>query len=398
MGRIVEQGVIALLGAIAVAYVVLPTEVGEVLAPVTSGLVAGIRWANEVLPQPAFLLLIFAVLTVTAILFVIALARACYPLLQYAGPRTKRLYGFVTPDTPIGKMATGIMLMVFVVFGSIWGLPAAVGDLGQGGYGSQANNLAERGLNSDPITFDQQDVLESGSSASVDAAAYERPTPDADGDRLKNSWESAGETPEGAPLPNADPERMDLYVQVNYGGGTMPLSGAEKRQLRRVWDKMPVDNPDGSQGIDIHITDSRPRGGPVGEPVTISGNDLEEIHQYYTERYMGPRTCRYQQVVLGSITRSNVGGIATTPGYAAVVEDLDRQSEGDGISPRVAVITHELLHNVAGDVTASGHVEQGWLSKSVGSDDTQLSETTAAHIDQRGLVGSGYFQSQICSG
>jgi len=396
MSRIVEQGVVALFGAVAVAYAVLPREVGAALAPVTSGLVAGIRWANDALPQPAFLLLIFAVLTVTVILFVIALARACYPLLQYAGPRTKRFYDVVTPDTPIGKMATGIMLLLAVVFGSIWGLPAAVGDLNENGYGGQADSLAERGLNSDPITFDQQDILEGGSSASVDAAAYERPTPDADGDRLKDSWEAADETPEGAPLPDADPERMDLYVQVNYGGGTVPLSDAEKRQLRRVWDDMPVDNPDGSQGVDVHITDSRPRGGPVGEQVTISGNDYEEIHQYYTERYMGPRACRYQQVVVGSITRGGVGGIATTPGYTAVVEDLDRQ-EGDGISPRVAVITHELLHNVAGDVTASGHVEQGWLSESVGPEDTQLSETTADHIDEHGLVGSGYFQSEVCS-
>ena len=159
MSRIVEQGVVALVGAIAVAYAVLPAEVGAAFAPVTSGLVAGIRWANEMLPQPAFLLLIFAVLTVTTILFVIALARACYPLVQYAGPRTKRFYDFVTPDTPIGKMATGIMLLLFVVFGSIWGLPAAVGDLDENSSVSQADDLVEQANDLDPISFSQRDVM-----------------------------------------------------------------------------------------------------------------------------------------------------------------------------------------------------------------------------------------------
>ena len=159
---------------------------------------------------------------------------------------------------------------------------------------------------------------------------------------------------------------------------------------------MSIDNPDGSQGIDLHIVDSGSRGGPVGEQVAISGDDYGEIHQYYNRRYMGQRLCRYQQVVFGDIGRADVSGIATTPGYAAVVEDERREHETE-LEPRVIIITHELLHNVVGQHTQSGHVQQGWLAPTVSGDDTQMSETTRSQLNQNGFVGSGYFQNELCS-
>ncbi|MFB6142696.1 MAG: hypothetical protein ABEJ30_05070 [Halorientalis sp.] len=398
MSRLVEQAVVALTGVLVVGLALFPRIVGPALSPVTSRLVAGITWASETLPRAAFLVLILLVLTVVVVLYAIALARACYPLLAYAGPRTSRLWDLITPNTPLGKMATGIMLLMGIVMGSIYGLPMAFGDLSENSTVSQADDLANRGLNVDPITFDQQDLLASGAGAAQDASAYDRPRPDADGDRLRDSWEVAGETPGGAALPGADPRRMDLYVQVNYGAGTHPLRAAEKRQLRRVWSEMPVENPDGSTGVDVHVVDSRPRGGPLGERVQISGTSYAGIHQWYTPALMGPRACRYQQVVVGSIGREGVRGIATTPGYAAVVEDITRDWEGIDVSPRVAVITHELLHNVAGSVTQSGHVSRGWLAESVGAGDTQLSNETTAKLNADGFVGSGYFQHEVCSG
>ncbi len=44
------------------------------------------------------------------------------------------------------------------------------------------------------------------------------PCKDSDGDGLCDSWELAKRMPGGAPLPDADPNKPDIYVRYDYMG------------------------------------------------------------------------------------------------------------------------------------------------------------------------------------
>lgn len=401
MERPLEKASVALLLLVGIAYAILPEQVGALLSPGISLLADGVMWANTNLPRPVFLIAIFLVTTIVSILIAISFARVFYRLLSNAGPRVTFVWRKVTPSTPIGKIAFAFGVMIAFLIGSVWALPYAIGDLNENSTVAGADDIVNKSNEVALVTELDGDSIPAGPGGGAgqeyEGPPYQRPTPDADGDRLKDSWERQGELPNGVPLPNADPQRMDLYVQFNYGGGTIPLSADEKQRLRQYWADMPVENPDGSEGITLHITDSRPRGGPVGERVTVSGTSGEEIFQYYTRRYMGQRRCQYHQVVLGEVQRSSVVGIANTPGFASVVDG--RASAYDGnMTARAWVITHELLHNVAGNVGTDGHVQEGWLAPSVSPEDTFLSRTTARQLNENGLAGSGYYQQELCGG
>jgi len=387
MATLAEKVSVGILLVVGVAYAVVPGRVSRLLSPGTGLIVDGIMWAEATLPRPLFVSIVFLLTLVVSILVAISFARVLYTLLKHGGPRTKRAYSLLMPSTPIGKVVVGIGVITAFLFGSVWALPYLIGSIDN----ENAENIVENQRQALEVL--SQDAATPGDAdAASDASTYERPSPDADGDRLQDGWERNGETPDGVALPDADPDRMDLYVQVNYGGGTYPLNETEKEQLRRVWDEMPVENPDGSTGIDIHVTDSPPRGGALGTQVSVSGADSAEISQYYTSRYLGQRACLYHQVVVGDIEASGIAGVADGPGFAAVVED--NQSGYDGnVTKRVHVITHELLHNVAGPV---GHTEDGWLTPSTDPGEEHLSATTAQYIERNGLAGSGYYQRTVC--
>jgi hypothetical protein len=387
MATLAEKVSVGVLLAVGVAYAVVPSRVSRIISPGTSLIVDGILWADATLPRPLFLSIVFLVTTVVSILIAISVGRVLYTLLKLGGPRTKRAYEFVMPGTPIGKVVVGMGLITAFLFGSVWGLPYLLGELDGGSSEDLVDNQAQAlsVLNGDTTTAGGGDAL-------ADVNAYDRPSPDADGDRLRDGWERADETQDGVALSDADPDRMDLYVQVNYGGGTYPLSETEKEQLRRVWREMPVENPDGSTGIAVHIVDSPPRGGGLGTQVSVNGSESAEIHQYYTDRYLGQRACRYHQVVIGDVRESGTAGVADSPGFASVVED-NRSGYDGNVSKRVHVITHELLHNVAAPV---GHTEDGWLTPSTDPAEEHLSDTTARYIEENGFAGSGYYQRNLC--
>lgn len=397
MSRLVEQGIAVFVAVLGVAYAAFPGLVGGALSPVTAALIEALVWAHATLPWPVFLLAFFSVIAVVAVLAAVVLGRLLYALLQSAGPRTQRLYRRVTPGTPIGKMAVGMGLLTLFLLGSVWALPYAIGELGDDSAVSAAGDFGQRSANGDvdPLALSTDDTLAYGGDARADADGYDRPTPDADGDRLKDEWEERGETPAGVELPGADPDRMDLYVQVNYGGGVYPLTDAEKRQLRAAWADMPVENPDGSQGIALHLDDSPPHGGPLGTAVAPTGTGYAEVHRFYTAERVGDRRCRYHQVVVGDADGDRLRGVSHAPGFAAVVGDEPREYEGDR-SPRVHLVTHHLLHNVVGSVGEGGHADGGWLSTTVGPGESYLDRATADRVSERGFAGSAGYQRDRC--
>jgi hypothetical protein len=267
-------------------------------------------------------------------------------------------------------VAVSVLSVGSVVFGEIYAL---------GGQTTGGDGVPDQG---DVASVLKGDMI-SGSAACrgqrVDA-------PDRDGDGLPDAWERAGATPGGATLPGADPDRKDLYVQLNHGSNVDPLSATERRQLRRVWAEMPVENPDGSTGVSVHLVHEGDGAGGLGEPAAFGPEFSPERH--YTEARLGDRRCVYRQVTYGRIEAAAVGGKASGPGYAAVVEGDPPAYDGT-VSLRVAVTTHELLHTTAGPVDGEPHTSRGWLSPRLRPDgsDEYLSGRTAQHLNRTGLYG-----------
>jgi len=145
----------------------------------------------------------------------------------------------------------------------------------------------------------------SGGGADSPSAQAEMNGTDTDGDGLSDSLERSvyGTDPtdadtdgDGYPdgmevrceqvLPDADPLRTDIYVEVDSTQSTT-LSDPVRASIVETFDNAPVSNPDGSTGIDIHLaTDdtnlsvngtvySKPRAGP--------GNDIYDFRANHSE-------------------------------------------------------------------------------------------------------------------
>src|SRR5882757_9410354 len=78
---------------------------------------------------------------------------------------------------------------------------------------------------------------------------------DTDGDSLPDSWETNGYDANGdgvvdvdLPAMGADPNKKDLFVEMDYMSGLLASTAALDR-IVQVFAAAPVSNPDGSTGI-----------------------------------------------------------------------------------------------------------------------------------------------------
>jgi len=259
------------------------------------------------------------------------------------------------------------------------------------GAAGEANDLKEQGLKGDPVGSLEADAVLTGDGYA--GPPYDRPTPDTDGDRLADEWERRGETPGGASLPGADPEQKDLYVQVDYGADAPAYTAAEKAALRRSWARMPVDNPDGTEGIRLHLVE----GDRYASTPAFTSAAGDEVDRFYTRERLGPRQCVYHQVVVGQVRMGDAIGVGAAPGYATAVTAERVPFNESNTTRRVHVTNHELLHNVVGTVDGgSSHTAQGWLVPSVRPGEDYLSPAAEGVLDRR-LEGSGYYQNEVCA-
>jgi hypothetical protein len=229
------------------------------------------------------------------------------------------------------------------------------------GAAGTASDLQEAGMSSSLDAAVEGDTLGPASMRSVDGQCSRPSGTDHDGDRLPDAWERRGSTPDGTPLPDADPDRKDLYIQPIYEPGAERFTDEEKVQLRRVWDEMPVTNPSGGTGIELHFVDRWPNQGRVENPITADRNIRSVREEYYTHEGMGGGHCRYHLVAVGTVTSESVAGYGDTPGFVSVVDSTRNPSYNGSVTFRVAVTTHELLHNTAGRVNGNAHPGTGWL-------------------------------------
>jgi len=215
---------------------------------------------------------------------------------------------------------------------------------------------------------------------------------DTDGDTLSDDAEVAGVTDGGVELPNADPLRMDLYVQVDVSDNAEAYDEGELDDLADAWREMSVDNPDGSTGIDLH-TDQ----GELNESLTVS-DDTDYVRlKERSDEFLGNRSGVYHNLLLVEID-ADFAGRAPASGTFSVVATR-YHTEFGGTSYRTFVGVHELLHNVAGRLdednrcseefdgeAADYHTCEGWLSYDDPADSQFLPDGVATELARDGLL------------
>jgi hypothetical protein len=346
--RIVAAAVLLPIALLAALLAVRPALVVPVVTDWFTGLSEDAQLALSYLAVGAVMLVV-----ATAVMWLIV--RIIGLVVTRGGP-LYRAYDFVVPESPFVKMALGIGVIVLVAFASTGLLTTSIGD------------WTEERVSGAELATDRNAGIFDGDAAPMDARAPNR-TADSDGDGIPDAWERRGTTPDGGNLPEADPDRMDLYVHV---AGDEPLSANERDQLRSVWADMPVANPDGSTGVALHIRQSSLDDRPT---VTRNGTEYRDL---YTEDRLGAGHCVARLVVLADVDDQRLVTRADAPGYAAAVDARENQYVGS-TTFRVAAITHALLHTVAGET----HTQDGWLSQ--GTPDEQLSGETAAQFNESGF-------------
>lgn len=165
--------------------------------------------------------------------------------------------------------------------------------------------------------------------------------PDTDGDGLLDGEELRNRTRGGAPLPDADPAAMDLYLTFVYHENTTAISPNEARQLRDIWSrKLHVDNPDGSTGVDLHLLENDvPAFDRTWSPTNESMNWFRDT---VYERLPASARGAYKMVIVGPDDDALVTGAYFADGTGrryALQESTDPES-----------ITHELLHMILGEL------------------------------------------------
>jgi hypothetical protein len=220
---------------------------------------------------------------------------------------------------------------------------------------------------------------------------------DSDKDGLSDGVESGGNV-SGYPLPDADQDHKDLYVRVYVGNGVRPLTEQEKSDLREIWASMPVSNPGGADGVDIHITQVQ-----LSQSITadLSSESLRaQEEDIYTQRVPKAAQCSVYAVALINVTGDQrIGGRGASPGYVSIADGRATQRYGTEYTVRTAIITHELLHNVVGTFDdGSYHTSDGWLTGSPEDHGTQfyMSDKTASYLSEHGFANSEYFQNEVC--
>lgn len=334
----------------------------------------------------AFLAAAF-IATVVLFFLVARLARFGY---RHAEPVTNWLDQYLPVPVPTGMWGrTLVVILAAAVIGSAiyFGIAGAVGIIRNGGEGFPVGGGPQSG---DALALEGDAVELTANNTSG------RSIEDADGDRLPDAWERAGETPDGVALPGADPQHKDLYVQVNYGTTARRLTAAEREELARIWADMPIENPDGERGVSLHLDDEAPHGGGF-QVVAQVANRRTAPTTYYTEEHLGDRRCVYHQTILGQVATGNTTLVAATPGYGVIVDSTTRTEFDGNASWRSYAITHGLLHNIVG-VRQNGqvHTSEGWLDTPLGPEDDHLRDVAADILTDEGFADPAYYREVVC--
>ena len=186
---------------------------------------------------------------------------------------------------------------------------------------------------------------------------------DTDGDDHDDGEEVQGETRDGVAIPDADPLRMDLFVQVYVDAESAAPSSYEA--IQNDWAEMPVPNPDGSTGITLHVEQKR-----LDEAYTFDGSSGSFRDILWEGRTRaGGAYGPYRVVMFVQFDAGRNVGMARIGGHFSIVN-------GDRPDPKQrTAMNHELLHNVVGRIEDDGrcpddpahYCDGGWLEPTTNS-------------------------------
>ena len=203
-------------------------------------------------------------------------------------------------------------------------------------------------------------LLVLGTVAAPAANAY---NPDIDGDGIPNTWEMKGYDADGDgkidvdyPAMGANPLKKDLFVEMDY----MPDLLASEDELDRITEiyaKLPIRNPNGTTGINIHLDAGSARSAKynLGGGNEIAHEQLDDSMQRWREirsKNMDPkRESVFHYMIWGDShgDRSSSGqGWVSGRGFVVTVGPRfwGKSATSD---VRVATFVHELGHNLGMD-------------------------------------------------
>jgi hypothetical protein len=197
----------------------------------------------------------------------------------------------------------------------------------------------EVGGETDPTVADtDDDDLEDGPE--ITEYGTDPTAEDSDGDGFTDGEEVHLEEA----LPDADPARIDIYVEVDYMESP-GLTAAERSSLEDTFADAPVDNPDGSEGISLHVIMDEEV--PTERPLSLSASSdrRADLQEYAVDReYFDHRKQGYQYALIVEEARLDgreVGGAAWIGESGFIVRQY---SFGDHFTG--STFMHELGHSL----------------------------------------------------
>lgn len=200
-------------------------------------------------------------------------------------------------------------------------------------------------------------LLVLGTVAAPAANAY---NPDIDGDGIPNTWEMKGYDADGDgkidvnyPAMGANPLKKDLFVEMDY----MPDLLASEEELDRITEiyaKLPIRNPNGTTGINIHLDAGSARSAKynLGGGNEVAHEQLDSGLQRWREirtKNMDPnRESVFHYMIWGDSYGDRGSSGQGWVGGRGFIVTVGPRFWGKSATPdvRVATFVHELGHNL----------------------------------------------------
>jgi hypothetical protein len=197
---------------------------------------------------------------------------------------------------------------------------------------------AEREAGTDPTVADtDRDRLDDG----LEVELGTDPThPDTDGDELADGVEAA----DTGPLADADPLRRDVFVELDYMAGERPRDRTLEL-VETAFADGPVENPDGSTGIDLHVV--------VDEEIPAESTTNVEDRDRLMDRHFDREDTGYRYAIAvrnASLDEDDVGGFSAIRGgngqFVFETTNLYGPRVTPGTENVASVLMHELGHSL----------------------------------------------------
>lgn len=203
-------------------------------------------------------------------------------------------------------------------------------------------------------------LLVLGTVAAPAANAY---NPDIDGDGIPNTWEMKGYDADGDgkidvnyPGMGANPLKKDIFVEMDY----MPDLLASEEELDRITEiyaKLPIRNPNGTTGINIHLDAGSARSAKynLGGGNEVAHEQLDSGLQRWREirtKNMDPnRESVFHYMIWGDSYGDRGSSGQGWVGGRGFIVTVGPRFWGKSATPdvRVATFVHELGHNLGMD-------------------------------------------------